>query len=268
MTDTEPPGMRAALKQLGFNEVYHMINVIQAKHTEPRKWIEAYKGKYTDEREPFTKEEWDDLLGQSQACIDLPGVLFSVELAEMYPEAKVIIQTRDAEKWYASVLDTVYPAFHPKGWKYLLRSYAGFLDPDARSYVEFQRIMERSMGFDHAAEKDKAIAWFHEQYDTFREGIAKDRCIEYDISEGWKPLCEHLGVPIPMIRDDKTGQLVEAPFPRVNDKAQFVDRLNQSYSYMADMANLYLFAATGKLAVTAGLVYGGLRLWQRFGVAR
>ena len=44
--------------------------------------------------------------------------------------------------------------------------------------------------------------------------VPADRLLVWSASEGWEPLCEFLELPIP-----------DAEFPRVNDSAQFGDRI-------------------------------------------
>ena len=44
--------------------------------------------------------------------------------------------------------------------------------------------------------------------------VPADRLLVWSASEGWEPLCEFLELPIP-----------DAAFPRVNDSAQFGDRI-------------------------------------------
>lgn len=65
------------------------------------------------------------------------------------------------------------------------------------------------------------MAWFEAQYRAFRDAIPAERRLEFRVQDGWGPLCEHLGVPVPMVEDEATGELVEAPFPRINDRAWF-----------------------------------------------
>ena len=43
--------------------------------------------------------------------------------------------------------------------------------------------------------------------------IPKERLLVYRAGDGWGPLCEFLGAPVP-----------ETPFPKVNDRAEFQAR--------------------------------------------
>ena len=58
--------------------------------------------------------------------------------------------------------------------------------------------------------KEALIAAFLRHNDEVRRTIAPERLLEFQISEGWEPLCAFLDRPVP-----------DAPFPRVNDTAMF-----------------------------------------------
>lgn len=69
-------------------------------------WQDAFAAKY-DGVGTFGREQWDQLLGHCQAVCDWPSVAFAKELIEAYPEAKVILTTRDVDSWHASTMKTV-----------------------------------------------------------------------------------------------------------------------------------------------------------------
>jgi hypothetical protein len=46
----------------------------------------------------------------------------------------------------------------------------------------------------------------------WQNGVPADRLLVYQVSEGWGPLCEFLGVPAP-----------DEEFPRLNESASFAD---------------------------------------------
>lgn len=66
-------------------------------------------------------------------------------------------------------------------------------------------------------EKEKVLAFYHHYYNEWRREIPRERVLEYSVQDGWGPLCEHLGVPVPMT--EVGGRMVEAEFPRLNDGA-------------------------------------------------
>ena len=69
-----------------------------------------------------------------------------------------------------------------------------------------------------------------------------DKLFVFQVDQGWKPLCDFLGVPIPA-----------GPFPNVNDRAQIK-------KVLAGMtAGAYVILALGAAAL-AGVIYGVTRL--------
>ena len=57
--------MRIALKKLGFEDTYHMENVME-NPAEIDLWQEAFMAKYRGVGKPYGREEWDQLLGHCQ----------------------------------------------------------------------------------------------------------------------------------------------------------------------------------------------------------
>ena len=56
-----------------------------------------------------------------------------------------------------------------------------------------------------------AMERYHEEV---RTTVPAERLLVWSVSDGWEPLCEFLELPVP-----------DADFPRVNDSAQFGDRI-------------------------------------------
>jgi hypothetical protein len=226
-------------------------------------WARAIEGKY-GKGTPFSKKDWDKLLGNAQALCDLPGALFATELAQLYPDAKLVILNRDPETWYQSVLETVNKAMVPEGmaaWARII--FTSIFDAESRAMGQFFKTMGKlALPYDHAREKDKAIAWFKEQYSHFRENVPKERCLEFSVKDGWEPLCKFLDVPVPTVRNEKTGELEPLPFPRVNDRASFNKMLPGAYNEALARSRHNMFALIGRLAVTGATAYGGYLMWK------
>lgn len=69
-------------------------------------WMRAIRAKWDGEGE-FGKAEWDQLLGHCQAVCDLPAAAFAPELIAAYPNAKVILTTRDPDSWHKYVQSSI-----------------------------------------------------------------------------------------------------------------------------------------------------------------
>ncbi|KAM0432963.1 hypothetical protein ACHAPT_004668 [Fusarium lateritium] len=254
--------IRSALWQLGFHDCYHMHTLIQDPSRAPE-WVRAFEAKYAGQGS-FTRADWDRLLGHCQAVCDAPAAFFGAELAEIYPEAKVVILNRDPEKWYDSVLNSIYLVTKPKGfWRKLSMIYCFLFDTHVQNMAGYSKALRRwVLRYDHGEDKDKALAWYKSQYEEFRERIPEERRIEYTITDGWAPLCEHLGVPIPMVEDPETGKMVEAPFPRLNDRETFRENGKRMMKRSRARANDNLLSAVGRLALMGVAGYAGYLAWR------
>lgn len=263
---TGTTSIQAALRWLGFNDCYHMHTARDNPKHAPL-WVRATEAKYFNNG-TFGREDWDKILGKCQAVCDLPAALFGAELAEIYPEAKVIILNRDPEKWYQSMLNSIYVLISNKSPLHIARMiYLVIFDENTRGFALVGRnVFGRVMAYDHGKEKEKALQWYHDQYAEYRKRIPVESRLEYNIQDGWEPLCKHLGVPIPMVKDEETGKLVVRPFPRVNDRADFHVTNAEWASNAMKRANNNVFKLIGKVTVTGivGVVvaYGGYLAWQ------
>ena len=55
------------------------------------------------------------LYGGYRATVDWPGCHFYAQLADRYPQAKVILSLRDPERWYDSMSNTILPGMEKMG---------------------------------------------------------------------------------------------------------------------------------------------------------
>ncbi|MER7016196.1 sulfotransferase family protein [Saccharopolyspora sp. NPDC000359] len=184
---TGTASVKAALERLGFGPCYHMFEVI-AQPERVRDWTRALDGEISD---------WETVLGGFASTVDWPGCTFWCELVEAYPEAKVLLTVRDPQKWYDSVHSTIYQFVQQEP------SDDAF-DVQLRPMVE-RMIWNGTFGgrFD---DREHAIAVFEQHNAAVRAAVPADRLLTYQVGEGWQPLCDFLGVPVP-----------EEDFPHVND---------------------------------------------------
>lgn len=92
--------MQRALNILGI-PCYHGFTLF-ASTEDCAVWDGALDAKFFNKGSPFTRIEWDQLLGSYGAVADLPAVAFAEELIDLYPESKVVMVERDVEKWHES----------------------------------------------------------------------------------------------------------------------------------------------------------------------
>ena len=98
----------------------------------------------------------------------------------------MILSVRDAERWFESTQATIFAA---KRERLQFPEFREFFDKNV--YADFgERIHDR----------DYMIAAFERHNDEVRRAVSPQRLLVFDVKQGWKPLCELLGVPEPAIR--------------------------------------------------------------------
>ncbi len=198
---TGTTSLKAALEQLGFNKCYHMTELFQ-NPDQLQYWRDVRAGRPVN---------WDELFAGYQATVDWPTTAVYKELADHYPEAKVVLSVRDAERWYDSMTDTIYWVNYDHAAN-MERGLMQTYDPQARIVHNILEVTGRGMIFEDTFEgqfTDKAytLQRFQHHIDAVKQEISADRLLVFEVKQGWEPLCEFLDVPVP-----------DGPFPHVNDK--------------------------------------------------
>jgi hypothetical protein len=186
--------LKLALEQLGLGPCYHMEEVFKNPKA-PGYWEAAADGKTVD---------WEEVFAGYRSTVDWPSATFWRELAEAYPQAKVILTVRNAESWFASTQATIFRAIPDVAADAPLPD-----DPWVRMVVKVVcDLFDRRMH-----DKQKVIEVYNRHNETVRRTIPAERLLVYDLASGWAPLCAFLGVPVP-----------DAPMPRVNTTEDFQQR--------------------------------------------
>jgi hypothetical protein len=190
---TGTASLKIALEKLGLGRCYHMIEVFGNPAHAPL-WHAAASD---------PRIAWDGPLAGYSATVDWPGCFFWRELADRYPDAKVLLSVREPGSWHRSVMDTIYhplidpPAVMPPGWSAMVRDL----------------ILDRT--FDgRLDDRDHAIAVYQHHNEAVKQAIAPQRLLVYEASQGWEPLCRFLDKPLPA-----------EPFPRVNTTDEWRARM-------------------------------------------
>ena len=232
----------SALETLGYTP-YHMSKAVMAPKSNLNVWAEGLEAKYQGKGKPFGREEFDKILGNYDACCDVPCIAFAEELILAYPDAKIIISTRDAEKWLASMDSTAGRVLRWKTWEWLGQW-------DSSLNVPFWRHANALMPYMYGTMTDYSVDGpahkrFLEHYKTVRQAAPAERTLEYKVQDGWEPLCRFLEKPIP-----------DEDFPRMNDATQFL-LAHQVMWYIALSAFLLKTSV-----VTIPVVAFGIAAWQ------
>lgn len=188
--------LKLALEQLGHGPCHHMVEVIGNGANQVALWNDALAG----------NPDFGAIYEGYGSAVDWPSAAFWRELAEAYPDAKIILSTRSAESWYDSISQTILATvWKPETWP-----------PQATEWFQMvTRVLERSFG--EARDKDSLIAVFHAHEAAVKAAIPAQRLLVHAAKDGWEPLCAFLGVPVP-----------EGPYPRTNSKEEFFELMKKA----------------------------------------
>ncbi len=181
--------LKFALEHLGFGPCYHMSEVFAGGRRNVPLWLDVVAG----------KPDWNAVFAGYQSTTDYPACSYWRELAAYYPQAKVILTVRDADSWFDSVNETIFS-------QAMQGSLAGTPLEQMMNGVIFN-------AFDGKV-KDRAFMteWFKRRNQQVIDALPPERLLVYSPKQGWEPLCNFLGVPVP-----------QAPFPRVNSRDEITE---------------------------------------------
>lgn len=184
--------LKAALEILGFGPCYHMQEVIK-RPSHIKKWQQIGRGQAVP---------WGSIFGNFQATVDYPASPFYRELLHTYPAAKVIHTVRDPERWYDSTAETIFRSMDDLPfWAYRLPWPLG-LFIDLQEQIVWQGVFNGRF-----PDRPYAIQRFHDYTEQVKQTVPPEKLLIFQVKEGWQPLCDFLGVPVPNV-----------PFPHVNDR--------------------------------------------------
>jgi hypothetical protein len=240
---TGTASLKLALEQLGLGPCHHMVEIVQDP-SRARAWLAAAEG----------RPDWDELFAGFNSTVDWPAAAFWRELIDAYPDAPVILTVRDPQSWYDSAAQTIFrSAGRSKGrlGAAMLR-LVRLANPGFADFIALTEVVVNDRVFDgRAADRAHAIAVFEQHTAQVRATVPADRLLVFDVAQGWQPLCEFLGLPVP-----------DEPFPRVNDTAEF----NRQQAAHARRMMLPVAVAAG--AVVATVLASGSFLLRRYRARR
>mgnify|MGYP005650040835 CR=1 FL=1 len=95
---TGTSSMKQALELLGVGPCHHMSEVLSLDD-QRTKWKAIANG---------TKPDWDDVFANYNASVDWPSSHYWRDLAEHFPNAKILLTVRSSESWYTSMTNTIF----------------------------------------------------------------------------------------------------------------------------------------------------------------
>ena len=155
-------------------------------------WVTALQTKFTPaELDPLPvldAEYFDKVLGTYAGVADIPSAVFAEELLAAYPDAKVILTTREEDGWMESMKSTIWHAWYQRHIEGPPRAPENIMD----------------MVCLHLWKGDfptHGRQWYREHNELVRRLAPKraGQFLDYEARQGWGPLCEFLGVEVPEI---------------------------------------------------------------------
>jgi hypothetical protein len=195
---TGTASLKVALEQLLGGRCYHMSECF-GNPANPPLWLEAAHG----------RPDWEAIFRDYVATVDYPACGFWRELADYYPDAKVLLSVRDPDKWFESTRETIFSDD--------IRELATHT-PDS---AFFDACVNKDF-VGHFGDRAFITDYFRRHSKAVIAAIPKERLLVYEAGQGWEPLCAFLGVPVP-----------DTPFPHVNTRSDFLAMLAGMKQMMA-----------------------------------
>ena len=183
--------LKAALETLLGGPCYHMLELLPRSEHIPL-WHAAARNEAVD---------WPALFGDYAAAVDWPASAYWPEISAAFPDAVILLSTRDAESWWTSASNTIFPTT--------------LSTPDT-SWRRMIDAMFRGRFTVDIDDKVACIAAYEAHNERVRAMAPAARLVEWQPGDGWAPLCHALKLAIP-----------DQPFPHVNSTAEFKARVAQ-----------------------------------------
>jgi len=152
-------------------------------------WKRAISGETVD---------WKTAFGTADVVMGLFAALFWDEIWEAHPDAFIVLSVRPDDEWHESLNATILPHIR-KGEKWEWWRQA------------FQRLTGKVAWDSPSALKG---GYYGHNQDVARhgtgDGLRPENVLIWEAKEGWEPLCEALGVPVP-----------DVPFPHRNTREEW-----------------------------------------------
>jgi len=189
MPRTGTESIKRALEILYGNgaRAYHMTEVLnRPKHLEI--WSDLAFG-----RRQVDRFDWKQLLDGYIATTDMPCALYFKELADAFPDAKVVLTVREESEWFESYCRLLAASHRFR--------FLRFLPPLNRFWpygTKLHQIIFGDNAFDESGlVREVVIDTYRRHNERVRKSIAPDRLLEFNVQQGWKPLCEFLEFDVP-----------------------------------------------------------------------
>ena len=180
---TGTTSLMAALDQLGFGRCYHMLDLVSTEES-----LEQWERIVCDGQQP----DWEAIYDGYTSAVDGPNAIYYEQIMKAFPEAKVILTLRDAERWYQSTHDTVYQF----AVKYQ-ENPAEAGSRQSRLYRVTNAMFWEGLFGGRFADQEYAMEVYRNHNQEVIRSVDPGKLLVYDVKQGWEPLCAFLGADVP-----------------------------------------------------------------------
>lgn len=186
---TGTSSLQAALEELLGGPCYHMKSVLlQDDHLQA--WHNFATGKTAE-------MDWEHLFHGYVAAVDFPVCIYYSGIMEKFPDAKIVLTLKGPLQWWESFS-------RMQGLINKTRLLC-FCVPKLRTIAQFTDKIIIQDVFGGRLEKENCIEVYKRHNEEVRAAVPQERLLEFDVQQGWAPLCRFLQVPVPA-----------KPFPYLN----------------------------------------------------
>ena len=186
------------------------------------------------------KPDWNAITSEGfEATADFPSSLYFEELMEFYPNAKFILTTKGPGRsidWFRSwegmtqaALQSVYVSHHVLSQMEMYGKYFRWLMAHVNQNNEF---LTKPFPIHSGQDSERSITSYEAHNELVRMSIPPHRLLEYNLKDGWEPLCQFLEVDACPLNET---------FPTINSAlCKHVESLS-SILYAVAITSLILF---------------------------
>ncbi|CAK8680414.1 uncharacterized protein LOC143463088 [Clavelina lepadiformis] len=191
---TGTTSLSAALNQLGF-KVY---DYFEHYHVHRDQWMKVFN-------EGASTEDFRSMYEDVDAVADVPPCYYWEEIYKAFPDSKVILTLRDDEEsWFRSYLR------QSDKWETSIVSFLRLTSQAARDFRRFTDCTDFAVFAQHKQRwldcilrRSKILNSLNYKI-SYRShnshviaSVPSDKLLVFNVKQGWKPLCDFLGVEIP-----------------------------------------------------------------------
>jgi hypothetical protein len=190
------------LHKLGLNSYHGWDIVFEEDQGYLQEWALLARRKFRgapDGDVHISRSEFDALLGNAEALVDVGASAFAPQLLEAYPDVKVILNTRrDLDAWHRSAIKALVEDLEDKLYLQVLRLMS------ADIFWSWELFVKTGFGglFQSSSVKQGILRngkWIYRDHCNMIRGLVpKDRLLEWSVEDGWEPLCKvgHLDLSV------------------------------------------------------------------------